>query len=504
MNEIDGVACGTPGCDNRGKPGLNLVGYGSFATKSGRRQRYRCTVCRGTLSTNTGTAYSGLRCTRREFDHVASLRVEGVSISATARVTGHSRNTVARWLERASTAARHFNDRMVRDFDLIELQADELCTFVGNKNTTVWLFATIEVSSRLWAGSVLGRRSDRNARAVISDVIGVVAQIKCEVERDPDETGGMKSRVHPKYKTKYRVRNWASYERALIGRGNITIWLSRAAIAAWKPEGTRTRGAPPKYSDLAIETALTLRLLVHLPLRQAEGFLTSLFHLMGLDLRSPDHTTLSRRGQHLNLTLRRVPRRAALHLFIDSTGLSMVGEGEWAAAKHGRRGRRGWKKLHLGVDQAGVIVAQALTDSAVDDASTGLDLIETIASSARTVTADTAYDTLAFYETANTRGTTVVVPPAKTATLSRRNPRSSARDGTIRRISKIGRRRWKKEVGYHRQARVENAFFRYKSILGDRLRSRTRAAQAVESVLACNVLNRMTGLGRPESCAIDR
>ena len=193
-----------------------------------------------------------------------------------------------------------------------------------------------------------------------------------------------------------------------------------------------------------------------------------------------------------------------LPLFIDSTGLSMVGEGEWAAAKHGRRGRRGWKKLHLGVDQAGVIVAQALTDAAVDDASTGIDLIETIASSARTVTADAAYDTLACYETANTRGTTVVVPPAKTATLSRRNPRSSARDGTISRISKIGRRRWKKEVGYHRQARVENAFFRYKSMLGDRLRSRTRAAQAVESVRACNVLNRMTELGRPESCAIDR
>ena len=84
-----------------------------------------------------------------EFDQVARLRVEGVSISATARVTGHSRNTVARWLERASTAAKHFNDRMLRDFDLIELQADELCTFIGNKSTTVWLFATIEVSSPL-------------------------------------------------------------------------------------------------------------------------------------------------------------------------------------------------------------------------------------------------------------------------------------------------------------------------------------------------------------------
>ena len=83
----------------------------------------------------------------------------------------HSRNTVARWLERASTAATRFNDRMLRGFDLIELQADELCTFAGNKNKTVWLFATIEVSSRLWAGSVLGRRSDQNARAVINDVV---------------------------------------------------------------------------------------------------------------------------------------------------------------------------------------------------------------------------------------------------------------------------------------------------------------------------------------------
>ena len=171
MNAIDGMACANPGCDNCGKPGLNIVGYGSFATKSGRRRRYRCTVCGGTLSTNTGTAYSGLRCARREFDQVASLRVEGVSISATARVTGHSRTTIARWLELASTAAKRFNQRMLRDFDILELQADELCTFIGSKRRTLWLFATIEVSSRLWAGSVLGRRSYRNTKAVISDVI---------------------------------------------------------------------------------------------------------------------------------------------------------------------------------------------------------------------------------------------------------------------------------------------------------------------------------------------
>ena len=314
----------------------------------------------------------------------------------------------------------------------------------------------------------------------------------------------MKSRVHPTYKRKYHVRNWASYDRALVRRGDITIWLSPAAIAAWEPDGTGTRGAQRKYSDLAIETALTLRLLFHLPLRQAEGFLTSLFVLMGLDLRSPDHTTLSRRGQHLNLTLRAVPSRAGLHLIIDSTGLSIVGEGEWAAAKHGGRGTRGWKKLHVGVDQAGVIVAHALTDATGDDATTGVELIEAIGDDIARVTADAAYDTVAFYDAAGARGATVVVPPAKPARVSRRRPRSRARDRTITTVKRIGRRRWKKTTRYHQQARVENAFFRYKTIIGDGLRARTPGGRTVEALLACNILNTMTAMGRPASYAIGR
>ena len=96
MHAIDGMACAKRGCDNRGKLSLNIVGHGSFPTKWGRRWRYRCTVCGGPVSTHTGTAYSGRRCARREFDQVASLRVEGVSMSATARVTGHARHTIAR------------------------------------------------------------------------------------------------------------------------------------------------------------------------------------------------------------------------------------------------------------------------------------------------------------------------------------------------------------------------------------------------------------------------
>ena len=102
------------------------------------------------------------------------------------------------------------------------------------------------------------------------------------------------------------------------------------------------------------------------------------------------------------------------------------------------------------------------------------------------------------------RDATVVVPPSKTARVSRRRPRSRARDRTITDVRTLGRRRWKKEAGYHLQARVENAFFRYKSIIGDRLRARSRGGRVAESVVACNVLNQMTELGRPESYSIGR
>ena len=180
----------------------------------------------------------------------------------------------------------------------------------------------------------------------------------------------------------------------------------------------------------------------------------------------------------------------------------MVGEGEWAAAKHGGRGQRGWKKLHLGVDRSGVIVAHALTASTVDDATTGIGLVEAVDDDLARVTADAAYDTVAFYDAAGGRGATVVVPPDRTARVSRRKPRSRARDRTIAKVKQLGRRRWKKESGYHRQARVENAFFRYKSVIGAGLRARMPGGQAAEARLACNVLNRMTALGRPESYSI--
>ena len=70
----------------------------------------------------------------------------------------------------------------------------------------------------------------------------------------------MKSKVHPTYKTKYRVANWPVYNQALVRRGDVTVWVSSEAIAAWTPGRSGRRGGQRRYSDLAIETALTLRL----------------------------------------------------------------------------------------------------------------------------------------------------------------------------------------------------------------------------------------------------
>ena len=310
-----------------------------------------------------------------------------------------------------------------------------------------------------------------------------------------------RSRVHPKYKIHYRVSNWPGYDKVLVRRGNIRLWVTQDAIDHWNAKPTRRRGGQRKYSDLAIETALTLRLLFHLPLRQTEGFLLSIFELMGVHLDVPDHTTLSRRGGHLSVPLRSRLSPGAIDLVIDSSGLAIFGEGEWAAVKHGGKGIQGWRKLHLGVDETGVIVTQALTDANMDDATKGINLLDDLDIKLKTVIGDSAYDTRPFYAAAAERGARVIVPPIKTATTD--GHPCPQRDRAVRRADKVGRRQWKKEVSYHRQGRAENAFFRFKTIIGDRLRARGADAQAVEARLACNMLNRMTELGRPKSYAIE-
>ncbi len=159
-------------------------------------------------------------------------------------------------------------------------------------------------------------------------------------------------------KSQYRIRNWSEYEAGLKKRGDLTIWLSDDALDAWRAPAEGRPGAQRTYSDVAIEAALTIRMVFHLPLRQTEGFLRSLAQLLEIDLPIPDHTTLSRRLKGLRPTrLPRLPRDRPIHLLIDSTGLRIhVG--------HMRRPprNRAWRKLHLAVDaDTGEILASDMT-----------------------------------------------------------------------------------------------------------------------------------------------
>ena len=205
------------------------------------------------------------------------------------------------------------------------------------------------------------------------------------------------SRVNRKYKTKYRIRNWREYERGLRSRGDVTIWLSEDAIATWTPPKNGLRGGQRRYSNFAILTALTLRVVFRLPLRQTE-----------------------------------VPIRR--------------------------------------------------------------------------FTADGAYDHRSTYDRVGAAGTedvVIVIPPRRSAVSAGPTDGPWAqREAALQRIHKVGRREWQKESGYRQQARVENGFFRYKSVLGGGLKARNSNAQAREAMIGCHILNRMAELGRSESYAV--
>lgn len=306
-------------------------------------------------------------------------------------------------------------------------------------------------------------------------------------------------RTQCKYaKSRYRVRNWPEYQSALRRRGDLTIWFSEDTLDAWRAAPSGEPGGQRVYADMAIEAALTIRMIFHLPLRQTEGFLRSLADLLELDLPIPDHTTLSRRLHKLGkIQFRRLATDRPIHLLIDSTGLRVhVG--------HLRKPPkdRAWRKLHLAVDaDTGEIVASDLTGRRTHDCAQVPGLLEQIAAPVATVSADGAYDTKAVNRAAYERGAVrVLIPPGSGTQLSP-NPSTALqeRNRNIRSIRELGRREWHSHSGYSKRSLVENAVFRYKTLIGRSMRSRMFAGQRVEVQLACGILNTMTRLGVPDS-----
>jgi hypothetical protein len=299
------------------------------------------------------------------------------------------------------------------------------------------------------------------------------------------------------------VTNWPEYDAALVRRGSLTVWLTDEAIAGWRAPPTGKRGGQPTYSDLAIETGLALRLVLRLGLRQIEGTLGSIAHLLGVDIKIPDHTTFSRRGDGLTLLRKPVERNEPLNLLIDSTGLKMYGEGEWLEEKHGKRSRRRWRKLHLSIDASShEVIAVELTTDDVGDITAVPDLLDQIDDTVASVTGDGAYDADVVYDEILRRhpDADVVIPPRSTAMITESG--TTRRDAHIRTIEKHGKIGWQRRTGYCKRSLVETAMFRYKTVIGRRLHARTLSNQQTEAKIGCAVLNRMTSLGMPISVRI--
>lgn len=313
-----------------------------------------------------------------------------------------------------------------------------------------------------------------------------------------------------KKKQTYRIRNWHQYNESLVKRGSIILWLDTDAVIHWHSSAdkeAKKEGRPFIYSDKAIETILTLGKVYHLPLRGLEGFMRSITSIITFtkNIRVPDYSTYSRRGQNLVIQIRKkeIKESEDVHVVVDSTGVKVFGEGEWKVRQHGYSKRRTWKKIHIAVNEKGEIIAEEATGNDTHDADAITPLLSQIQERVASFGGDGAYDKRNVYDALLKRGITDIrIPPQHNAKIWKHGnskDKPHPRDENLRAIRSIGRNQWKEQSGYHTRSRIEATMFRFKTIRGERIQSRVWKNQVTELKLACKILNRMLYLGMPES-----
>lgn len=306
-----------------------------------------------------------------------------------------------------------------------------------------------------------------------------------------------------KKKQQYRIRNWADYNKALVRRGSLTLWIDSQSIETWlNTDKPAQRGRARRYADVAILCSLLLREVYHLPLRATQGMVCSLLSLLEVDLPVPHYSTLSRRARLLDVQLSASNCAVPLHLVVDSTGLKLHGEGEWRVRVKRWSKRRTWRKLHISMDaESQQIISAFLTNKDVVDPRVLPRLLKEVVGPVEHVTADGAYDSRECYKAIDKLGARAVIPPRKGSTLWA-DEYLQGRNSNLRGVRKCGMKGWKQKAGYHRRSLVETAMFRLKTIFTDRLRAREVERQRTETKIRCAALNRMTQLGMPESYPI--
>ena len=307
-----------------------------------------------------------------------------------------------------------------------------------------------------------------------------------------------------KKRAAYKVRNWKQYNESLVRRGDITLWLDEAALAAWEHTNDEVkRGRPFVYSDTAIECLLMLRELFRLPYRQTEGLGRALVQLMNVEIPIPDFTSLAKRAAKLKVSLDVASTAGPIHIVVDSTGLKVVGAGEWRSAAYQTPKRKTWRKLHLSINpDTQEIVAETLTSNKCGDVSQVPELLDQISSPVAKLYGDGAYDHWRLYDQLHRAAIEPVIPPRRKASIKQHGNYKAEplpRDEAIRSIRRIGRQQWKEEIGYHRRSLVETSMFRLKQAFGNQLKNKGFENQQTEARLRCKLLNQFTQLGLPES-----
>lgn len=312
-------------------------------------------------------------------------------------------------------------------------------------------------------------------------------------------------------KNRYKITNWQEYNASLKKRGKISIWLSAKLLSVWREIDVRKVSVGEQiYPDAIIEFCLVVKYLYHLPLRQTTGYVEDLLASQGYgDFCVPNFSTLSRRGGDLPVSYtNRLKVGRSAHLLVDSTGLKVYGEGEWKVKKHGVSKHRTWLKLHLAIDaQTQEIVCMSLTKNSVDDASAGQSMLKPHQADIASVRGDGAYDTFSFREILGSEIVQIIPPPInavlKVGTTAHPVPAHLLqRNEAVQRIKEVGRKEWKKEIGYHKRSLAETAMFRYKTIFGDKATARMDETQETEAKIKCKILNTFTQIGMPKSVEI--
>ncbi len=302
-----------------------------------------------------------------------------------------------------------------------------------------------------------------------------------------------------KTKPQRRIRNWAEYNQALISRGDFSVWLPKKAVKFWCGSKRKKLGRPQIYADAAIECVLTIRAVYRLSLRATQGLLAGLIRDLNLNIPCPNYTTLCRRAKSIQISPK-VRQPGPLQLVFDASGLKVYGSGEWRQLKKMIAKRRGWRKIHIGLDAVTQrVVVLGVSGKEMGDGQMLPNLLGIVKDEVDEVLGDGAYDTFECYQAIQAKGALAVIPPRKGARL-RDDLALASRNDAIHRIwhQKRGKRRWKEEVGYHRRSLVETLFSRWKGILGPDLRSRRPDTQQTECVIKAAILNKMADLGMPE------